>query len=437
MKAGVISLGCAKNQIDTEEMLYYLRLGGIEPTDVLDKADVLIINTCGFIESAKQESIDAILSLAKFKQIGTCKLLCVTGCLSQRYSKELMGEIPEIDIITGIAQYDILPKLISDAISKNTRHLDVTRHKPKEAKGRILLTKPYTAYVRISDGCDNRCSYCAIPLIRGTFSSRNEDNILAEMKNLADNGAREQIIIAQDTTRYGTDTKESSIIKLINKAAKIQGIDWLRLLYCYPDETTYELIDTMASHDNVCKYLDLPLQHASDKILKLMNRRGDIAKVKDILYYARSKGFTLRTTFIVGFPGENDEDFENLLNFTAEMQFDRMGAFTYSREENTPAYSMPYHVPEHIKLERLDRLMLLQQEISLKRNRFRIGDEEKLLIVGKENGYYIARSQKEAPDVDGIIYLSSDETITDGSFVKAVIDDADNYDLYATHIGDK
>ncbi|MGI6739382.1 MAG: 30S ribosomal protein S12 methylthiotransferase RimO [Christensenellales bacterium] len=437
MKAGVISLGCAKNQIDTEEMLYYLRLGGIEPTDVLDKADVLIVNTCGFIESAKQESIDAILSLAKFKQIGACKLLCVTGCLSQRYSKKLMDEIPEIDIITGIAQYDILPKLISDAISKNTRHLDVTRHKPKEAKGRILLTKPYTAYVRISDGCDNRCSYCAIPLIRGAFSSRSEDNILTEMKNLADNGAREQIIIAQDTTRYGTDTKESSIIKLINKAAKIQGIDWLRLLYCYPDETTYELIDTMASHDNICKYLDLPLQHASDKILKLMNRRGDIAKVKDILYYARSKGFTLRTTFIVGFPGESDEDFETLLNFTAEMQFDRMGAFTYSREEDTPAYLMPYHVPEHIKLERLDRLMLLQQEISLKRNRFRIGDEEKLLIVGKENGYYIARSQKEAPDVDGIIYLSSDETIADGSFVKAVIDDADNYDLYATHIGDK
>ncbi|NLJ64439.1 MAG: 30S ribosomal protein S12 methylthiotransferase RimO [Christensenellaceae bacterium] len=437
MRAGIISLGCAKNQVDTEELLYYLRLAGIELTNIPDEADILIVNTCGFIESAKQESIDAILSFAKFKEIGSCKLLCVTGCLSQRYSKELMDEIPEIDIITGIAQYDILTKLISDALNTNTRHCDVTRHKPKEAKGRILLTKPYTAYVRISDGCDNRCSYCAIPLIRGAFVSRNEENILGEMKNLADNGVKEHIIIAQDTTRYGTDTKESSIIKLIDKASKIEGIDWLRLLYCYPDETTYELIDTMASHDNLCKYLDLPLQHASDKMLKLMNRRGDISKVKDILYYARSKGFTLRTTFIVGFPGESDEDFETLLNFTAEMQFDRMGAFTYSREEDTPAYSMPYHVPEHIKRKRLDRLMLLQQEISLKRNRLRIGNEEKLLVIGKENGYYIARSEKEAPDVDGIIYLSSDEAIAEGSFVKAVIDDADSYDLYATHIGGK
>ncbi|MDO5022690.1 MAG: 30S ribosomal protein S12 methylthiotransferase RimO [Eubacteriales bacterium] len=437
MKAGIVSLGCAKNQVDTEEMLYFLKLDGIEQTEDFFDADILIVNTCGFIESAKEQSIETILNLAEYKITGKCELLCVTGCLSQRYATELSEEMPEIDLIIGVSQYDILPKLIKQFMQNKNKTVDTERRVQEKAQGRVLLTPPYSSYIRIAEGCNNRCSYCAIPLIRGNCVSRNEEDILSEMRSLAQKGVKEQILIAQDTTIYGRDLKNNaSLAQLLDKAANIDGITWIRVLYCYPDETTKELIDIMAKHKNICKYLDLPLQHASPKMLKLMNRRGSIEHIKDILNYARDKGFTLRTTFIVGFPEETEEDFEQLLSFVKEMRFDRLGAFTYSREEDTPSYDMENQVPESIKQERLDKLMRLQQEISLENNLKRIGQTLKVLVVGKDGDYYTARSEFEAPDVDGIVYLKSSENLREGQFIKATIFKADTYDLYAESAGE-
>ena len=411
-------------------MLSILSTAGHTLTDQAEEADVLIVNTCGFINVAKEESIDTILEMAQFKETGKCRLLCVTGCLSQRYGKELRDEIPEADLIVGVSQYDLLPSLIEKALS-GEKILDTSRRESAPCDGRILTTKPYTAYIRIGEGCDNRCAYCAIPLIRGNHSSRKADDILKEMATLAANGAREQILIAQDTTRYGRDLEGASLQSLIRKAAGVPGVDWVRVLYCYPDETNIPLIDEMAAHDNVCRYLDLPLQHASPELLKKMNRRGDMEDIKKLLLYARGKGFALRTTFIVGFPGETEEDFEVLMQFTRDMAFDRMGAFAFSPEEDTTAFSMPSQVPEKVKQARLDRLMALQSEISLSRNQLRIGTVEKVLVTGHADGYYTGRSAWEAPDADGIIRIQSDDALREGTFIMAKVVSADAYDLSA------
>ena len=430
MNVGVISLGCVKNRVDTEQMLSILSSAGHTLTDHAEEADVLIVNTCGFINAAKEESIDTILEMAQFKETGKCRLLCVTGCLSQRYGKELRDDIPEADLIVGVSQYDLLPDLIEKALT-GQKILDTSRRESAPCDGRILTTKPYTAYIRIGEGCDNRCAYCAIPLIRGNHRSRPQGEVLQEMSALAAKGAREQILIAQDTTRYGRDLNGTSLQSLLREAAGIPGVDWLRVLYCYPDETNTGLIDEMAVHDNVCRYLDLPLQHASPALLKKMNRRGDINEAKELLLYARSKGFALRTTFIVGFPGETEEDFEMLMQFTRDMAFDRMGAFTFSPEEDTAAFNMPSQVPEKTKQARLDRLMALQNEISLSRNQLRVGTVEKVLVTGHANGYYTARSAWEAPDADGIIRIETKDVFTEGTFVMARIVSADAYDLSA------
>lgn len=433
MKVGVISLGCVKNRVDTEQMLAVLTGQGYELTAKPKEADILIVNTCGFINPAKEESIDTILEMATYKKTGRCRLLVVTGCLSQRYGEELLKDLPEADLIVGISQYDILPELIGQALS-GERILQTDRRTMATCDGRVLTTMPYTAYVRIGEGCDNRCAYCAIPLIRGGHVSRTEQDILFEMEGLAAKGAREQILIAQDTTRYGQEWPDRSLERLIDKASQIRGIDWLRVLYCYPDETPLSLIDLMASRRSICRYLDLPLQHASPRMLKKMNRRGDIGDIAKLLRYARARGFALRTTFIVGFPGETEEDFEALMQFTRDMAFDRMGAFAYSSEEDTPASRMDDQVAEEVKQDRLNRLMALQKEISLERNRLRIGTSEKVLITGRRGGKYTARSQWEAPDADGEIMVSSDVTLAEGSFVTAQIVDADAYDLRAVFI---
>lgn len=430
MNVGVVSLGCVKNRVDTEQMLAILSEHGYFLTDKAEDADILIVNTCGFIDPAKEESIDTIFEMAQHKQGGRCKLLCVTGCLSQRYGDKLAEEIPEADVIVGISQYDLLPGLIEDAL-KGKRILDTRRRQQNPCGNRVLTTKPYTAYVRIGEGCDNRCAYCAIPLIRGKHVSQQEETVLAEMTRLAENGAREQILIAQDTTRYGQDLEHTSLQTLIHKAAAIPNLDCLRVLYLYPDETDIALIDEMASHPNVCRYLDLPLQHASPSLLKKMNRRGDINQIRDMLMYARKKGFALRTTFIVGFPGETEEDFELLMQFTRDMSFDRMGAFAFSPEEDTAAFSMKDQVPEDIKQRRLNELMALQQEISLQRNQQRVGTMEKVLITGRSGGKYTGRSAWEAPDADGEIVILSDEPLREGQFVTVRITDADTYDLRA------
>ncbi len=430
MNVGVVSLGCVKNRVDTEQMLAILTQHGYSLTDRAEKADILIVNTCGFINPAKEESIDTIFEMAQYKQTGRCKLLCVTGCLSQRYGENLSEEIPEADIIVGISQYDLLPGLIEEAL-QGKRVLDTSRRQQNPCGSRVLTTKPYTAYVRIGEGCDNRCAYCAIPLIRGNHVSQKEEEVLAEMRRLAADGAREQILIAQDTTRYGRDLKNTSLQQLIRKASGIPGLDWLRVLYLYPDETNKAVIDEMAAHPNVCRYIDLPLQHASPAMLKKMNRRGDINEMKALLLYAREKGFALRTTFIVGFPGETQEDFDALMAFTKEVAFDRMGAFAFSPEEDTPAFSMDNQIPEEIKQQRLNELMALQKEISLQRNQSRIGTQEKVLITGRKGGKYTGRSQWEAPDADGEILITTSQRLTEGEYVTVRITDADAYDLFA------
>ncbi|MGI6689069.1 MAG: 30S ribosomal protein S12 methylthiotransferase RimO [Christensenellales bacterium] len=433
MKVGVISLGCVKNRVDTEEMLSFLKEDGFSFVTDPAQAQVLIVNTCGFITSAKEESIDAILEMAAYKETGLCQALCVTGCLAQRYEKELLADIPEIDVLTGVSQYPALPGLIRKALS-GQRVSSTQRSEGFNSCGRMLTTPSYSAYVRIAEGCDNRCAYCAIPGIRGRFRSRQMADILNEMKGLAQRGVREQILIAQDTSRYGIDLKDASLSQLLDAASRIPGIDWLRALYCYPDEIDESLIDLMASRPNICKYLDLPLQHASPKILRAMNRRGDIEETKRLLRYAREKGFALRTTVIVGFPGETEEDVEMLTDFMREVRFDRLGAFSFSPEEDTPAEKMPNQVPEDIKAQRLDRVMRLQADISLEQNRLRLGSEETLLITGREGKAYTARSQWEAPDSDGIIRLAGPQSLKPGQMLKARITAASTYDLEATTI---
>ena len=428
MKVGLVSLGCVKNQVDAEQMLSLLLGAGYEFTADAAEAEIILVNTCGFIQSAKEESIEAILDMARMKQEGRCKVLCVTGCLAQRYEKELLGEIPEIDCLLGVGGQDRLPGMIAEALQGERPH-DVRRENGFLECGRVLTTPPYTAYVKIGDGCDNRCTFCAIPLIRGAYRSRPREAILAEMRTLAAQGAKEQILIAQDTTRYGIDTGDS-LAALLRDAAKIDGIDWLRVLYMYPDEVTDELLDTMAALPNVAPYLDLPLQHASMRLLPRMNRRGNTETSRRLLKKARDMGFCLRTTFIVGFPGETDADFEELMDFTREMAFDRMGAFAYSAEEDTPAAAMPGQVPEEIKQERLDRLMALQAEISLARNRLRVGSTARVLVTGREQGGYIGRSVMEAPDADGVIRFASPRALAEGTFADVRLTDADEYDLY-------
>lgn len=429
MRVGVVSLGCAKNRVDTEEMLSLLSQEGYELTDKAEEAEVLVINTCGFITSAKEESIDAIFEMAQHKQTGKCRALVVTGCLAQRYGEDLMREIPQIDVLSGVTQYDTLAQAIDLALQKGERQINTQRKKAFLHCGRVLTTPNYTAYIRIGEGCDNRCAYCAIPLIRGSHHSRPKEDILNEMKDMASKGVTEQILIAQDTTAWGRDVGNESLKDLMREASGIAGLKWLRVLYCYPDGTDKALIDEMAAHDNICRYLDLPLQHASRKILRAMRRRGDIDEVKQLLAYARGKGFALRTTFIVGFPGETEEDFEELMDFVRDVRFDRMGAFTFSPEEDTLAATMPLQVPEEVKKKRLERLMSLQSQISSEQNQQRIGKLEQVLCTGHQEGRYIGRSSWEAPDADGLILFDADFPVKAGDFVKVEIRSADTYDL--------
>ncbi len=428
-KVGMIALGCVKNRVDSEQMLGMLKNVGCIITDDPAKADILIVNTCGFIAPAKEEAIDTILEMAQYKEEGRCKVLCATGCLTQRYGDTLKEEIPEIDVMLGVNQYDTLISALEKALSgEKTANTRVSHHFLE--CGRVLTTPPYSAYIKTGDGCDNRCAYCAIPLIRGPYRSRSREAILSEMEALARQGVKEHILIAQDTTRYGIDTGDS-LASLMEAAARVEGVEWLRALYMYPDELDEKTLDVMAKHENICKYLDLPLQHASPTLLKAMNRRGTMAHTRAMLRAARERGFCLRTTFIVGFPGETEDDFKKLLDFTEEMQFDRMGAFTFSPEEDTPAFDMPGQLPEEVKQERLEKLMTLQAQMSLNRNTLRIGKREKLLVTGWQGGTYTARSQWEAPDADGEILLLCDRELNPGQFVQGSIIAADVYDLTA------
>ena len=425
MKVGMITLGCAKNQVDSERMLYMLREMGHEIADV-SEAEAVIVNTCGFIDPAKEESIDAIFSVVKRKHENV-KTLLVTGCLAQRYGQALKEEIPEIDGIIGTEKYRDFKQIFTDTVA-GKHPFDTGRTGETFSCGRVLLTPPFTSYVRIAEGCDNRCTYCAIPMIRGGYRSVPQDMVLSEMRTLAEGGAREQILIAQDTSRYGRDLGvKDGLPRLLEEAAKIPQIDWLRVLYLYPEDVDRALIDRLSGIEKFCKYVDIPLQHAVPRLLKAMNRRGDIDRIEDTLMYAREKGFCLRTTMIVGFPGETEQDFEELCSFTQRVQFDRLGAFAYSPEEGTPAAKMASAVEEKEKKRRLDRLMTLQSGISLSRGEKRAGTRETVLLCKESGGHMLCRSPWEAPDADGWVIVKGHGT--PGDMRTVAITGADTYDL--------
>ena len=428
---GVISLGCNKNRVDTETALGLLQEDGFVFTPDPEKADILMVNTCGFIESAKEESINTILEMAQYKETGRCRLLVVTGCLAQRYEKSLLEEIPEIDLLLGVNQYEKLPALIRKALSGQRQSACQDDFSYYEHK-RVLTTPSYSAYIRIGEGCSNRCTFCAIPLIRGPYRSRGEEQILTEVRSLAQQGVREFILVAQDTTRYGTeDHPHTTLPSLMKKAAAVDGVDWLRVLYCYPDETNDALLDVLAETDNVCPYLDIPVQHINADLLHRMHRRGTREDILRCVRGARERNLTLRTSLIVGFPGETEDQFRELLDFVEETEFDRLGAFAYSPEEGTPAAKMPDQIPEEIKQERLDRLMTLQQKISLKRNLARVGSVEQVLVTDTDGrGNVLGRSCREAPETDGEIYVSCGEARPQpGQFIPVRILSAEEYDL--------
>ena len=428
---GAVSLGCNKNRVDTETALGLLKEKGFLLTDDPAKADILLVNTCGFIDPAKEESVNTILEMGEYKKTGRCKVLVVTGCLSQRYSGDLMKEIPEIDVLLGVNQYAELPSAIYKALGAERPCLCSDDYGYYE-HDRVLTTPSYSAYIRIGEGCSNRCTFCAIPMIRGPYRSRNEEAILREIRTLACSGVREHILVAQDTTRYGTeDHPHTTLPDLMKKAAAIDGVDWLRVLYCYPDETNDALLDVLADVDNVCPYLDIPVQHINAEMLRRMHRRGTREDILRCVRGARERGLTLRTTLIVGFPGETEDQFRELMDFVEETEFDRLGAFAYSPEEGTPAAKMPDQIPDEIKQERLDRLMTLQQKISLKRNKARIGSVEQVLVTDTDGkGNILGRSCREAPETDGEIYVSCGEARPlPGQFIPVQILSAEEYDL--------
>ena len=433
MKVGVVSLGCNKNLVDTETALGLLADHNFEITTEKEKADVLLVNTCGFIGPAKEESIDTIFDMAKYKEEGRCRLLIVTGCLAQRYARDLMEDIPEIDILLGVNQYAALPDAIEKALITGTRQMLTGDNHTYFEHRRVLATPDYSAYIRIGEGCSNRCTFCAIPLIRGNYHSRDEQAILDEVREMAGRGVKEHILVAQDTTRYGTDHGgHTTLPDLMDKVSRIEGVDWLRVLYCYPDETSEELLDLMASADNICPYLDIPVQHIHPDILRRMHRLGTSEDILRCVRQARERNLTLRTTLIVGFPGETEDQFRQLLDFVQEAEFDRLGAFAYSPEEGTPAARLPDQIPEEVKQERLDRLMNLQSAISLRKNQARVGKTEQILVtdVNPDERLALGRSRHEAPETDGeIVFRYPKDAPKIGSFVPVRLTQAQTYDL--------
>jgi len=432
LKVGVINLGCDKNRIDSEIVISSLS-GKYDMTNDPKLANIILVNTCGFIESSKQESIDTILEMSEYKKKYKCTVLIATGCLTQRYGADLLELMPELDIMLGVNDYNKLLSSIEEVLSKNIKvqHFNYSDDNINEGQ-RVLTTGTYSAYVRISEGCDNACTYCAIPNIRGKYRSRNMENILQEVKDLSEHGCTEIILVAQDTTRYGIDLYgEKKLHTLINKISKISGIQWIRILYSYAEEITDEIINEIAINDKVCKYVDIPIQHISDDILKSMKRKGRKNIITENIFKMRKsiKGLILRTTLIVGFPGETQEDFEELKQFIKETKFDKLGVFKYSMEDGTSAALMENQIPEEIKIEREEELMILQQGISKELNKAKIGEIYKVLVEDVNDKTYSGRTYEMAPEVDGIIFFESDKVYNKGQFVKVRVTKALEYDL--------
>ena len=435
MKILFISLGCDKNLADSEEMLGLLTAGGHEITDDETQADAIVINTCCFIKDAKEESVETILEMAEYKKTGSCHALIVTGCMAQRYQKEIIEEVPEVDAVLGTTSYGDIVKALEEAVAGN--HFEEFRdidYLPDTGSKRVLTTGGHFGYLKLAEGCDKHCTYCIIPKLRGKFRSVPMERLIAQAEDMAEQGVKELILVAQETTVYGKDLYgKKSLHILLKKLCEIRGIRWIRILYCYPEEIYDELIETIRDEKKICHYLDIPIQHASDRILKRMGRRTSKQELIDIVGKLRKEipDIVLRTTLITGFPGETEEDHEELKEFVDEMEFDRLGVFTYSPEENTPAAEMADQVPEEVKEERRDELMELQQEISYDRGQDRIGQELLVMIEGKvaDESAYIGRTYGDAPKVDGYIFVQTGELLMTGDFAKVRVTGALEYDL--------
>ena len=447
MKIGFVSLGCPKNQLDTEVMLHEIVSAGYEITPEETEADVVIINTCGFIESAKQEAIDNILDIAWLKKNHTLKAIVVTGCLAERYREEIFKEFPEVDAILGVGSIHNIVEAI-EAVTIKRKKASKAKYSSFEDKeqvrlggDRVLTTPDHAAYIKIAEGCDNKCAYCAIPAIRGKFRSRPIEDIVEEAKDMERLGVKELTVVAQDTSRYGIDIYgEYSLARLLRAITDATNIPWIRLLYCYPDKITDELVAEIRDNPKVLKYIDLPIQHISDKMLQAMNRHGDSALIKEVIAKLRREipDIVIRTTFIVGFPGETEEDFVELCEYVKEAKFDRAGAFAYSREEDTVAYDLPDQVDEQVKLDRADILMREQMFISDERNQKMIGKVITVLCEGYDavSEAYYGRSEADAPEIDGKVYFKSDERVTIGTFVKVKVREVLDYDLVGRKISE-
>ena len=436
LKIGFVSLGCPKNLTDTETMIGIVAKS-YEIVATPEEADIIIINTCGFIDDAKQESIDTIIEMGKYKEMGCLRKLIVTGCLAQRYADEIFDELPEVDAVVGTSGYSDIKDIIEQVVAdQKVRHLPDINREIKTNADRVLATPPYSAYLKIADGCNNKCTYCIIPKLRGKYRSRLVEEIVSEAEKLAEKGVTELILIAQDTSNYGVDLYDKqSLHILIERLTEIEKIKWIRVHYCYPEYIYPELIDVMAENEKVCKYLDIPIQHASDDVLKRMGRRTTRKECETLIKTLREKvpGIVLRSTFITGFPGETWEDFDELRDFIEKMRFDRVGVFSYSAEEGTPAAKLPDQIRQEIKEERKNKLMMLQQKISYECNQKKIGTIAEVLTEEMMGGQYVGRTMGDSPEIDGTVIFDGGD-IKAGEYVKVKITDADQYDLKGEQI---
>ena len=439
VKIGMVSLGCPKNQVDAERMLAELKSADFEITNDEEQADVIIVNTCGFIESAKSEAIENIIEVSAFKQSGNLKALIVTGCLAERYKDQILNEIPEVDSVVTIGANDKIVDVVKNALNGKNSLYSAEKTNLKLTGDRILTTPFYTAYLKVAEGCNNRCSYCAIPDIRGNFRSLPIEDCVAEAQKLAEMGVKELVVVAQDTTNYGADIYgKPSLPKLLSELVKIDGIHWVRTLYTYPDKITDELLDLIASEEKLVPYLDIPIQHASDKILKKMNRKGSSAELEALILKIREKipNVTLRTSLIIGFPGETEEDFTTLAEFVNKVRFDRLGCFAYSEEEGTPAAEYENQVDPQLRQDRSENIMNDQMTIAEEKNEEKIGSTVEVLVEGYDSYIkcFYGRSAADAPDIDGKVFFMSDNNLEAGSFVRVLINDVIEYDLLGEEI---
>ena len=435
MKIMFISLGCDKNLVDTEMMLGMLAEKGYQFTDDEQEAEIVVVNTCCFIGDAKEESINTLIEIGRLKETANVKMLIAAGCLAQRYRKEIREQIPEVDVIIGTMAIDKIVEAVEEYQTKQyTTFVEDIDRTPVSGKKRVVTTGGHYAYMKIAEGCDKRCSYCIIPKVRGSYRSIPMETLLKEAATLVEQGVKELILVAQETTLYGTDLYgKKSLPELLRKLSEIRGLYWIRILYCYPEEITEELIDTIAELPKVCHYLDIPIQHASDKILKRMGRRTNQQQLKDKIAMIRSKipDMCLRTTLITGFPGESQEDHEQSMAFVDEMEFDRLGVFTYSAEEDTPAAGFPDQIEEEVKKDRQADIMELQQEIAFEKAEDMTGQDVLVMIEGKvaDENAYVGRTYKDAPNVDGLVFVNTDRELMTGDFVPVHITGSYEYDL--------